>query len=53
MPSLDKEEAIKNIEVRKSQEVIVLINYYRDIWQNRSKILNHLSSMTSKQAKWN
>ena len=53
----DKEEAMKNIAVpttkRQLQNFIELINYYRDMWKYRSAILTPLSSMTSKQAKWN
>ena len=30
-----------------------LINYSRDKWQHRSKILTPLSTVTSKQIKWN
>ena len=30
-----------------------LINHYRDKWQHRSKILTPLSTVTSKQIKWN
>ena len=29
------------------------MNYFRQIWNHRSKILTPLSSMTSKQDKWN
>ena len=53
----DKVEVVKNIVVPTSKKqlrsFIGLINYYRDIWQHRSKILNPSSSMSSKQAKWN
>ena len=57
MPLPDKVEAIKNIAVPKTKKqlrsFIGLINYYRDMWKQRSSILTPLSSMTSKQAKWN
>ena len=57
IPLPDKVEAIKNIAVpttkRQLQSFIGLINYYRDMWKHRSGILTPLSSMTSKQAKWN
>ena len=57
MPLPDKVEAIKNIAVPTSknqlQSFIGLINYYREMWKHRSGILTPLSSMTSKEAKWN
>ena len=57
MPLPDKVEAIKNIAVpttkKQLRSFIGLINYYRDMWKHRSGILTPLSSMTSKQAKWN
>ena len=57
MPLPKKVEAIKNIAVpttkKQLRSFIGLINYYRDMWQHRSGILTPLSSMTSKQAKWN
>ena len=57
MPLPDKVEAIKNIAVPQTKKqlrsFIGLINYYRDMWKHRSDILTPLSSMTSKQAKWN
>ena len=57
MPLPDKVESIKNIVVPttdiQSRSFIGLIYYYRDIWQHRSEILIPLSSMTSKQTKWN
>ena len=57
MPLPDKVEAIKNIAPpttkKQLRSFIGLINYYRDMWKHRSGILTPLSSMTSKQAKWN
>ena len=53
----DKVEAIKNLAVistkRQLRSCIRLINYHREMWQYKSKILTPLSSTTSKQAKWN
>ena len=53
----DKVEAIKDIAVYPTKKLlrrfVGLINYYGDMWQHRSEILIPLSSMTSKQAKWN
>ena len=57
MPLSDKVEAIKNIAVpttkKQLRSFIGLIDYYRDMWQRISGILTSLSSITSKQAKWN
>ena len=57
MPLSDKVEAINNISVpnikKQLQSFIGSINYYRHMWIHRSGILTHLSSMTSKQVKWN
>ena len=57
MPLPDKVESFKNIAVsttkKQLRSFIVLINYYGDMWQHRSKIFTPLSSITSKQAKWN
>ena len=58
IPLLDKVEGIKNIAVpttikKQLRSFIGLINYHRDMWQHRSKIITPLSSITSKQAKWN
>ena len=48
MPSADKVETIKNLAVpstvKQLRSFIGLINYYGDIWQYRSKILNPLSA---------
>ena len=56
MPLPDKVQAIKNIAIpttkKQLRSFIGIINYYRDMWQHRSDILTPLSSMTSKQAKW-
>ena len=57
MPLPDKVKAIKNTAVpttkRQLRNFIGPNNYYRNMWQHRSEILTPLSSMTSKQAKWN
>ena len=57
MPLPDKVQAIQNIAVPKTKKqlrsLIGIINYYRDMWIHRSEILAPLTSMTSKQAKWN
>ena len=57
MPLPDKVETIKNIVVpttkKQLRALIGFINYYRNMWKYRSDILTSLSSMTSKQAKWN
>ena len=56
MPFSDEVEAIKNIAVPTTKKQLRsfdgLMNYHRDMWHHRSKILTPLSSMTSKQAKW-
>ena len=56
MPLPDKVEAIKNIAVPTTEKHIrsffALINYYRDMWHHRSRILTPLSSMTFKKNKW-
>ena len=56
MPLPDKVQAILNIAIpttkKQLRSFIGIINYYRDMWQHRSDILTPLSSMTSKQAKW-
>ena len=53
----DKEEAIKNITVQKTKKqstsFIGSINFCTNMWQHGSEILTPLSSITSKQAKWN
>ena len=57
MPLSDKVEATKNkaspTTEKQLQSFIGLINFYRDMWKQRSGILTPLSSMTPKQAKWN
>ena len=56
MPLPDKVQAITTLAVHKTKKqlrsFIGFINYYRDMWKSRSDILTPLSSMTSKQAKW-
>ena len=51
MPLSDKIEAIKNIFVPTTN--LGLIVYYSNMWKHRSDISMLLSTMTSKQAKWN
>ena len=57
MPLPKKVEALQNIAVPKNKKqlrsFIGLINYYRDMWIKRSEVLSPLTSMTSKEAKWN
>ena len=57
MPLPDKVEAIKIIAVPTTKKqfwsFIGLINYYRDVCKHISGFCTLLSSMTSKQAKWN
>ena len=57
MPLPDKVQVIQNIAVPKTKKqlrsFIGIINYYRDMWIHRFEILAPLTSMTSKQAKWN
>ena len=57
MPLPKKVEALQNIAVPKTKKklrsFIGLINYYRDMWIKRSEGLSPLTSMTSKEAKWN
>ena len=57
MPLPDKVKAIKNIALPTSKKqlrsFIGLMDYYRDMRQHRFENLTLLSSMTSKQAKWN
>ena len=53
----DKVQAIKNTAVpttkKQLHSFIGIIYYYRHIWIHRSEVLDPLTSMTSKQAKWN
>ena len=57
MPLPKKVEALQNIAVPKTKKqlrsFIGLINYYRDMWIKRSEVLAPLTSMTSKEVKWN
>ena len=56
-PWKKKIQAVLDMQLPKNlkqlQGFIGAINYYRDMWKHRSDILTPLSSMTSKQAKWN
>ena len=56
MPLPDKVQAIKNISVPKTKKqlrsFIGIINYYRDMWVRRSETLAPLTSLTSKDVKW-
>ena len=53
---LQKAHAITNIAVPKNKKevlrFIVLINYYRDLWDKRSKLITPLTMLTSKDVKW-
>ena len=52
MPLPDKIQAIEHIAVstnkKQLRRFIGVINYYRDMWNNRSDILNPLTKITSK-----
>ena len=52
----DKVQAITSLDIPKTKKqlrsVIGLIRHYRDMWKSRSDILTPLSSMTSRQDKW-
>ncbi|MCP4270932.1 MAG: hypothetical protein GY781_03065, partial [Gammaproteobacteria bacterium] len=56
MPLPKKIDAIKNIATPKTKKqlrsFIGIINYYRDMWVRRSEILAPLTTLTSKDAKW-
>ena len=53
----EKVQTIKHIVVPTNKKhlrsFIGVINYYRDMWKNRSDILTPLTKMTSIQATWN
>ena len=57
MPLPDKVEAIKSITVpttiKQLLNFIGLINYYRDMWKQRSLVLTPLTPLTSKHSKFN
>ena len=57
MPLADKVQEIKHIAVpnnkKQLRSFIVVINYYRDMWKQRSDNLTPLTKMTSKHATWN
>ena len=56
MPIPKKVQAIKNIATptnkRQLRRFIGMVNYYRDMWVRRSETLAPLTTLTSKQAKW-
>ena len=55
-PTMKKVEAIRNIAPPKTRKqlrsFIGMVNYYRDMWPKRSHYLAPLSSLTSKNVKW-
>jgi hypothetical protein len=55
-PTLKKVEAIMKIDAPKTRKqlrsFIGMVNYYRDMWPQRSHLLAPLSSLTSSTAKW-
>ena len=55
-PSQKKVEAILQIEAPKTRKqlrrFIGMVNYYRDMWPQRSHLLAPLSSLTSSKVKW-
>ena len=57
MPLPKKIKSILNIKPpttkRQLRSFIGIINYYRDMWIRRSELLAPLTSMTSKESKWN
>ena len=57
MPLPDKVQAILDIAIptnkKQFRSFIGEINYYRDMWKNRSDILTPLPKMTSKSVTWN
>ena len=52
----NKVEAIQNLAVPKTRkqlcQFIGMINFYRDMWQKRSKLLSPLTALTSKNVKY-
>jgi hypothetical protein len=55
-PSQKKVEAILQIKApttcKQLRQFIGMVNYYRDMWPQRSHFLAPLSSMTSAKVKW-
>ena len=55
-PTVKKVEAIMKIDAPKTRKqlrsFIGMVNYYRDMWPQRSHLLAPLSSLTSSTAKW-
>ena len=56
MPIPNKFEAIQALVVPKTRkqlrQFIGMINFYRDMWKKRSKLLSPLTSLTSKNVKY-
>ena len=56
-PTMKKVEAIMKIDApttrKQLRSFIGMVNYYRDMWPQRSHLLAPLSSLTSAKAKWN
>ena len=56
MPIPKKVEAIQALAVPKTRkqlrQFIGIINFYRDMWQNRSELLAPLTALTSKNVKY-
>jgi hypothetical protein len=55
-PTVKKVEAIMKIDAPKTRKqlrsFIGMVNYYRDMWPQRSHLLATLSSLTSSTTKW-
>ena len=56
MPVPNKVKAIRSLAVPKTgkqlRQFIGMINFYRDMWQNRSDLLTPLTDITSKNVKY-
>ena len=57
MPITKKVEAIQVLSVPKTckglSQFIGMINFYRDMWQDRSELLAPITALTSKNVKYN